>query len=99
MGKENGADYIFNTKDKNSKYYVADLKKAISDLTNGKLADRAIVPTSSNDAFEQAIDITGNCAILVHFGLPNEDDVIHIPALSFHTMDKQIRAAWLAPLA
>lgn len=98
MGKENGANYIFNTKDKNSKYYVADLKKAISDLTDGKLADRAIVPTSSNDAFEKAIDVTGNCAILVHFGLPNEDDVIHIPALSFHTMDKQIRAAWLAPL-
>lgn len=98
MGKKNGADYIFNTKDKNSKYYVADLKKAISDLTKDKLADRAIVSTSSNDAFEQAIDITGNCAILVHFGLPNEDDVIHVPALSFHTMDKQIRAAWLAPL-
>jgi len=99
MGKENGADYIFNTKDKNSKYYVADLKKAISDLTDGKLADRAIVPTSSNDAFEQAIDVTGNCAILVHFGLPNEDDIIHVPALSFHTMDKQVRAAWLAPLS
>jgi L-iditol 2-dehydrogenase len=99
MGKENGADYIFNTRDKNSKYYVADLKKAISDLTSGKLADRAITPTSSNDAFEQAIDITGNCAILVHFGLPNEGDVIRVPALSFHTMDKQIRAAWLAPLA
>ncbi|MBC8387207.1 MAG: hypothetical protein H8E13_04065, partial [Actinobacteria bacterium] len=56
-------------------------------------------PTSSNDAFEQAIEITGNCAILVHFGLPNEDDVIHVPALSFHTMDKQIRATWLAPLS
>ena len=99
MGKKNGADYIFNTKNKDSKYYVADLKKAISDLTNGRLADRAIVPTSSNDAFEQAIEITGNCAILVHFGLPNEDDVIHVPALSFHTMDKQIRATWLAPLS
>jgi len=99
MGKKNGADFIFNTKDKNSTYYVVDLKEAISDLTDGKLADRAIVPTSSNDAFEQSIDITGNCAIIVHFGLPNEDDIIHVPALSFHTMDKQIRAAWLAPLA
>ena len=56
------------------------------------------MPTSSNEAFEQAIDITGNAAILVHFGLPNEGDVIHVPALSTHTMDKQIRFSWLAPL-
>jgi threonine dehydrogenase-like Zn-dependent dehydrogenase len=57
------------------------------------------VPTSSNAAFEQAIDITGNAAILVHFGLPDEDDVIHVPALSTHTLDKQIRFSWLAPLS
>jgi len=99
MGRKFGADYIFNIKDKSSKYYVENLKRAISDLTKGRLAERAIVPTSSNDAFEQAVDITGNCAIIVHFGLPNEDDVIHIPALSFHTMDKEIRSSWLAPLA
>ena len=98
MGKKWGADYVFNTADEKSPYYVKDLKKAIADLTHGALADRAIVPTSSNDAFEQAIDITGNAAILVHFGLPNEDDVIHVPALSTHTMDKEIRFSWLAPL-
>ncbi len=98
-GKERGADYVFNTQDKNSPYYVEDLKEAIADLTHGALADRAIVPTSSNDAFEQAIDITGNAAILVHFGLPNEGDVIHVPALSTHTMDKEIRFSWLAPLS
>lgn len=98
-GKEWGADYVFNIQDKESPYYVQDLKEAIADLTHGALADRAIVPTSSNDAFEQAIDITGNAAILVHFGLPNEGDVIHVPALSTHTMDKQIRFSWLAPLA
>ena len=57
------------------------------------------MPTSSNDAFELAVEITGNAAITVHFGLPNEDDVMKIPALSFHTMDKEIRSSWLAPLA
>ncbi len=98
-GKEFGADYLFNVTDKDSKYYTPDLVKAIADLTDGKLAERAIVPTSSNAAFEQAVEVTGNCAILLHFGLPNEDDVMRIPALSFHTMDKQIRSAWLAPLA
>ncbi len=97
-GKKWGADYVFNTEDEKSPYYVEDLKEAIADLTHGLLAERAIVPTSSNAAFEQAIDITGNAAILVHFGLPNEDDVIHVPALSTHTMDKQIRFSWLAPL-
>jgi len=99
IGKKSGADYVFNTVDKNSKYYTGDLKKSISDLTDGQLAERAIVPTSSNAAFEQAIEVTGEGAILVHFGLPNEDDIIKIPALSFHTMDKEIRSSWLAPLA
>jgi threonine dehydrogenase-like Zn-dependent dehydrogenase len=97
-GKKWGADYIFNVSDAESPYYAGDLKEAIADLTHGALAQRAIVPTSSNDAFEQAIDITANAAILVHYGLPNEGDVIHVPALSTHTMDKEIRFSWLAPL-
>ncbi|MGM0365369.1 MAG: zinc-dependent alcohol dehydrogenase [Actinomycetota bacterium] len=98
LGKKYGADYLYNVRDKDSKYYVKDLKEAISEATDGKLADRALVPTSSNDAFEKAIEVTGNCSILIHFGLPNEDDVIHVPALSFHTMDKEIRSSWLAPM-
>jgi L-iditol 2-dehydrogenase len=98
-GKKWGADYVINVNDEKSPYYAKDLKEAIADLTHGALADRAIVPTSSNAAFEQAIDITGNAAILVHFGLPNEGDVIRVPALSTHTMDKEIRFSWLAPLA
>ena len=99
QGKRFGADYLFNNTSKNSKYYVEDLKKAIADVTKGKLADRALVPTSANSAFEQAVEIVGSCGIVIHFGLPNEDDVFKIPALSFHTMDKEIRSAWLAPLA
>jgi threonine dehydrogenase-like Zn-dependent dehydrogenase len=98
-GKRWGADYLFNTEDRESSYFVEDLKEAIADLTHGALAERAIVPTSSNAAFELAIDVTGNAAILVHFGLPNGGDVIRVPALSTHTMDKEIRFSWLAPLA
>jgi L-iditol 2-dehydrogenase len=71
---------------------------AIADVTDGQLADRAITPTSSNEAFEQAIEVTGNCAILVHFGLPNSGDVIKVPALTTHSMDKEIRFSWLAPM-
>lgn len=99
QGKKFGADYLFNNTSKDSKYYVSDLKKAIADVTKGKLADRSLVPTSANKAFEQAVEIVGNCGIVIHFGLPNEDDIFKIPALSFHTMDKEIRSAWLAPLA
>ena len=97
-GKKWGADYLINTGEPQSPYYAKDLKAAVADLTHGALAERAIVPTSSNDAFEQAIDITGNAAIIVHFGLPNAGDVIHVPALSTHTMDKEIRFSWLAPM-
>lgn len=92
-----GADCVFNTKDEKSPYYVKDLKAAVADVTHGKMADRAINPTASNAAFEQAIDITAGGAILVHFGGPASTDVIHVPALSFHEADKQIRASWLAP--
>jgi len=99
QGKKLGADYLFSVKNKDSKYYTDDIKKSISEITGGKLADRTIVPTSDNSAFETAVEVTGNCGIIVHFGLPNEDDVIKIPALSFHTMDKEIRSAWLAPMA
>ena len=95
--KKWGADYIFNTKDAKSPYYVKDLKAAIADVSHGLLAERAIVPTSSNDAFEQAIDITGGAAIIVHFGLPDAGDVIKVPALATHTIDKEIRFSWLAP--
>lgn len=96
-GRKWGADYLFNTADAKSPYYVRDLKSAISDLTSGALAERAIVPTSANEAFEQAIDVTGNAAILVHFGLPTTGDVIHVPAEATHKMDKEIRFSWLAP--
>jgi len=99
IGKKFGADYIFNTSHKQSKYYVENLKEAISQITRGRLAQRAIVPTSSNEAFQEAIKITGNSSIIVHFGLPNQGDVIRVPALSFHTMDKEIRSSWLAPLS
>jgi len=97
-GKNFGADYLFNVKDKNSKYYTDDVKKSILDVTGGQGAERAITPTGSNAAFETAVDSCGNGAIIVQFGLPNEDDKFCIPALEFHTMDKQIRSSWLAPM-
>lgn len=97
VGRKMGADYLINIKDKNSQYYKSDVKAVVLELTDGKLADRAITPTGSNAGFEMAVDICGNCSIIIHFGLPDGDARISIPALEFHTMDKQIRSAWLSP--
>jgi len=97
MGKAAGADYVINIKESSSPYYEDDIKAAVEKLTDGKLADRAICPTGSNEGFETAVEICGNCSIIVHFGLPDGDAKFCIPALKFHTMDKQIRSAWLAP--
>ena len=97
-GKEYGADYLFNTKDEKSPYYAEDLKEAVADVTHGRLAERVIVPAGPNEAFETGVEIAGETGIIVHFGLPDEGAVFKIPALSFHTMDKQIRSAWLAPM-
>ena len=96
--KRAGADWLLNLSEKSSSYYVDDLKTAVADLTHGAMFERAITPTSSNQAFEQALDVTGKAAILVHFGLPGDQDVIKVPAVVNHTMDKQIRFSWLAPL-
>ncbi|HUX21792.1 MAG TPA: hypothetical protein VMW69_11180, partial [Spirochaetia bacterium] len=92
-----GADYLFNYHEKDSKYYVADLKKAIAEVTGGRLADRIITPTGSTEGFEVAVETGGNTSIIVQFGLPDGDAIFKIPGLSFHTMDKQIRSSWLAP--
>ncbi len=96
-GQRAGADYIFNYQEKSSKYYVSDIKKAIADITGGRLADRIITPTGSEEGFETAVDVGGNCSIIVQFGLPDGDATMKVPALNFHTMDKQIRSSWLAP--
>lgn len=96
-GKEVGADFIYNIKDKNSSFYTPDLAASYK-KDMGRLVDRSICATGSNEGFEKAVETSGNCSIIIHFGLPDEDDKFRIPALDFHTADKQIRSAWLAPM-
>ena len=97
-GKELGADYVINTVKKNSLYYVDDLKGRISELTNGELAQRVIVPTNAKQAMQQALEISGKKSTVVYFGLPGPKDILEVPALSTLTQDKTIRFSWLAPL-
>lgn len=95
---ELGADYAVNIKDPSSKYYSDDIDARISELTNGKMADKVIVPTSSKAALQSALTVSGAGATIVYFGLPGEDDKIEVPALSAIQSDKTIKFAWLAPL-
>jgi threonine dehydrogenase-like Zn-dependent dehydrogenase len=93
-----GANHVINNKDTSSKYYADDIVKVISDLTEGRMADKVIVPTSSKKALQDALTVSGAGSTIVYFGLPGADDKIEIPALSTIQSDKTIKFAWLAPL-
>lgn len=95
---DHGADFAVNIKDPSSPYYTDDLDAKIAELTDGRLADRVIVPTSSKAALQSALTVSGAGATIVYFGLPGEDDTIEVPALSAIQSDKTIKFAWLAPL-
>jgi len=97
IGKKLGADVIINTREKDSPYYVANLKEKIGDLTNGKFADVVLTPTGALPAMEQAFAISGRRARIVFFGLPGANDFIKIPALDTIFWDKTIQFSWLAP--
>jgi L-iditol 2-dehydrogenase len=95
---ELGADIAFNTLDKNSPYYTEDLVASIKEVNRGRLAQRAIVPTNAMVALQQALEVTGNNATVVYFGLPSPDDVLKVKALDSIVSDKTIKFSWLAPL-
>ncbi len=97
VGKKLGADIIINTKEKNSPYYIENLKEKIGDLTNGKFADVVLTPTGDVSAMEDAFTISGRRARIVFFGLPGANDFIKIPALETIFWDKTIQFSWLAP--
>ncbi len=48
-GKQGGADVIINTVDKNSKYYVPNLKAKIAELTGGTTDGQAAPPRGPHD--------------------------------------------------
>lgn len=98
VGRQAGADAIFNTAEPKSPYYVADLKAKISEMTDGQFADAVITPTGAVPAMETALEITGRRARIVYFGLPADTAMIRVPALKSILWDKTIQFSWLAPL-
>lgn len=98
IGEQSGADAVLNVSDKDSPYYVSDLKARIEDLSNGQFADAVITPTGAVSAMESAFEISGRRARIVFFGLPADDAVIRVPALQSIFWDKSVHFSWLAPL-
>ncbi|MBN2322420.1 MAG: alcohol dehydrogenase catalytic domain-containing protein [Spirochaetes bacterium] len=98
IARKNGADYVFNTVDKGSKYYVDNLKAKISELTGGKMADRVLVATGNPKIMHMPFELSGRRAVIVFFGLPGDKDFIQVPALDTIFWDKTLKFSWLAPL-
>lgn len=95
---ELGADHVFNTADKNSRYYTGDITASVKKVNRGQLAPRAIVPTNAMPALQQALAVTGTRAVVVYFGLPSPEDILEVPVLDFIQSDKMLKASWLSPL-
>jgi L-iditol 2-dehydrogenase len=98
IAQKNGADYIFNTTDHKSKYYVSDVVKKIEELTEGKMADRVLVATGNPQIMNLPFQISGRRSNIVFFGLPGDKDVVKVPVLQTILWDKSIKFSWLAPL-
>jgi L-iditol 2-dehydrogenase len=98
IAKEGGADHVFNLKDEKSPYYVKDFVKKISDMTEGKMANRVLVATGNPKVMDLPFEISGRRSVIVFFGLPGDKDVITVPAAQTIFWDKKIRFSWLAPL-
>jgi L-iditol 2-dehydrogenase len=94
-----GANHVFNTFNKDSKYYTEDIAQSVRDVNGGRLAHRALVPTGAMAAWQQALEVTGGSSIIVYFGLPASPDMmLQIPGLSAITLNRQIRFSWLSLL-
>ena len=97
VAKKLGADMVFNTRDESSPCYTANVKDAIAEATDGKMANAAVCATGNVNAMETALEVTGRKGRIVYFGLPADDAVVKVPALDTIFADKSIRFSWLAP--
>ena len=95
---ECGADYVINNTRTESKYYAADVGKRIREINGGCLAERAILATGNMSALQDAIKVTGACAVIVYFGQAGPDDRLQVPVLDCLKAEKTLRFSWLAPL-
>src|SRR5436190_20810597 len=74
IGRQLGADVVWNISDTSAKHHVGELPEALRDVNGGQLADRVLVGTASREANQQAIEISGNASIVVLMGLAGPND-------------------------
>ncbi len=98
LARDVGADHVWNVKEESSPFHVPDVARAITDANDGVLADRVLVATASVQANQEAIEISGNAAIVVLMGLAGPDDAVSVALLPNLVQDKTIRFSWLYPL-
>jgi threonine dehydrogenase-like Zn-dependent dehydrogenase len=98
LGKQVGADVVWNVRDASSPHYALDLAEAIKEANSGALADRVLVATASVEANQQAIEISGPGSVVILMGLAGPTDAISVPLLSNLYQDKTIRFSLLYPL-
>jgi threonine dehydrogenase-like Zn-dependent dehydrogenase len=98
LGKQVGADVVWNVRDASSPHYALDLAEAIKEANGGALADRVLVATASVEANQQAIEISGPGSVVILMGLAGPTDAISVPLLSNLYQDKTIRFSLLYPL-
>ena len=98
LGKQVGADVVWNVRDSSSPYHTHDLPEAIKEANGGALADRVLVATASVEANQQAIEISGPGSFVILMGLAGPTDAISVPLLSNLYQDKTIRFSLLYPL-
>jgi L-iditol 2-dehydrogenase len=91
MGLSLGADQAINTATKDSKYYVPNVASFIAHITEGRMAERVITPTSDIAAMRLALEISGKRSVIVFFGDPGQNVTIAIPVHSSLAQEKTIR--------
>jgi threonine dehydrogenase-like Zn-dependent dehydrogenase len=97
VGRALGADFVANTAEASSPYYAPDLVDFVKTVNRGRLADRAILATSSMGPAQEALAVTGEGAVVVYMGLAGLDDNVSLPLLTSLVQAKTIRFSWLYP--
>jgi threonine dehydrogenase-like Zn-dependent dehydrogenase len=103
IGQSLGADVLINVAENGSLFHVQDVVAYVSQLTNGRLAERVITPTSDTAAMRLALELSGKRSIIVFFGDPGETETvdvpIHVSLAREKTIKFSVRSAFTWPTA
>ena len=99
VGQHLGADYVMNTSDGSSKYYVKDPLLQIKQWNRGRGADAVIIATGNASANELGINLGGPRSRIVLFGGAGygPEDAVKVKLWEGTLMDREIIFSWLGP--